>query len=97
MLNNTYKPAPIDTQDIVLSVELSALVEKLAQNVHENWSAARIKDGWSYGPNRDDFAKQNPCLVPYELLPDSEKDYDRKIVSEILKTILKLGFKISRD
>lgn len=93
-MNNTYQPAPINTAEVQLPAEISVLVEMLARNTHENWSAARIKDGWTYGANRDDFAKQTPCLVPYELLPDSEKNYDRAIASEVLKTIFKLGFKI---
>lgn len=93
-MNNTYHPTPIDTTDVCLPAEIFVLVEVLAHNTHENWSAARIKDGWTYGANRDDFSKQTPCLVPYELLPDSEKNYDRAIVAEVLKTIFKLGFKI---
>lgn len=93
-MSNTYQPSPIDTADVRLPAEISALVEALARNTHDNWSAARIKDGWTYGANRDDFSKQTPCLVPYELLPESEKNYDRAIASEILKVIFKLGFKI---
>ena len=93
-MSNTYQPSPIDTADVRLPAEISALVEALARNTHDNWSAARIKDGWTYGANRDDFSQQTPCLVPYELLPESEKNYDRAIASEILKVIFKLGFKI---
>lgn len=93
-MSSTYQPSPIDTADVRLPEEISALVEALARNTHDNWSAARIKDGWTYGANRDDFSKQTPCLVPYELLSDSEKNYDRAIAEEVLKAIFKLGFKI---
>ena len=93
-MRSTYQPSPIDTADVRLPAEIFSMVEALARNTHENWSAARIKEGWTYGANRDDFSKQTPCLVPYELLPDSEKNYDRAIAEEILKVIFKVGFKI---
>lgn len=32
---NTYNPNPIDTSDVVLSDELLALTEKLAENTHD--------------------------------------------------------------
>ena len=44
---------------------------------------------------RDDRLKQTPCLVPYEQLSETEKDYDRNTARETLKLIVKLGFKIS--
>ncbi len=54
----------------------------------------RLSDGWTCGPHRDDAKKQNPCLVPYEELPESEKHYDRLMAMETLKTIVALGFQI---
>ena len=92
-----YKPNPIDTSKIDLSQELQELTELLSKNTHENWAAARIKNGWSYGPRRDDDKKETPCLVPYEDLPDSEKEYDRILTLNLLKVIKKLGFSIVRD
>lgn len=96
MTNSPYTPYPIDTSDVELSEELQQLVEQLARNVHENWALNRLNDGWSYGPKRDDSLKQNPCLVDYNELPDSEKKYDRNTAIETLKTILKLGWKITQ-
>ena len=93
---STYQPHPIDTTDIVLSAEMKALTEQLAQNVHEVWSAGRIADGWRWGEQRDDERKLHPCLVPYDQLPESEKEYDRNTAIQTIKTILKLGYKISK-
>lgn len=89
-----YKPHPIDTTDIELPQELMQLLEQLAENTHEVWSESRIKEGWTYGEKRDDTLKTNPCLVPYEELPDSEKEYDRNTSLETLKLIIKLGYDI---
>lgn len=89
-----YIPQPMDTDDIELPAELQKLSEELARNVHEVWSANRRADGWSYGPVRNDEKKQHPCMVPYDELPEREKDYDRSTSLETLKFILKSGFSI---
>ena len=91
-----YKPAPIDTSDIVLPEDLKALAELIAKNVHEVWANERIKEGWTLGPERDDVKKTTPCLIPYEELPESEKEYDRLTAFETIKLVVKLGYKISK-
>ncbi|MBE8951990.1 MAG: Ryanodine receptor Ryr [Quinella sp. 1Q7] len=91
-----YRPAPIDTADVVLPSEFAELGEQIARNNHEVWAQSRIQDGWTYGERRDDIKKQSPCLVPYEFLPESEKDIDRNTASEVLKVVIKLGFKIAK-
>lgn len=96
MNNKKYFPVPIDTSDVQLSKEMQQLVEQLARNVHDNWAAGRIKEGWTYGPERDDKRKTHPCLVDYDDLPDSEKEYDRTTAVETIKLILKLGWKIEK-
>ncbi|EJX07207.1 RyR domain-containing protein [gut metagenome] len=89
-----YVPCPVDTSQVALSSALDGLVEALAKNVHENWALGRMKEGWTWGPVRNDALKQHPCLVAYEQLPDSEKDYDRATAMETLKLITQLGFEI---
>ena len=96
MNKNNYTPQPIDTKDVVLPEELSELAEMIAKNVHEVWSAGRMKDGWTYGEERNDTELKHLCLVPYEDLTETEKEYDRNTSQETLKLIMKLGFKIMR-
>jgi len=69
-------------------------MERLAENTHDVWAAQRIAEGWTYGPSRDEAAKKHPCLVPYEQLPESEKEYDRRTAAEALKVIVTLGYRI---
>ena len=97
MNKNNYIPRPIDTKGVVLPKELNALAEEIAKNVHEVWSEGRMKDGWTYGEERDDARKHHPCLVPYENLTETEKEYDRNTSQETLKLIIKLGFKIVKE
>lgn len=89
-----YIPHPIDTSDVTLSPDLLSLVEQLAKNVHENWAKERLAEGWVYGPARNDQRKTTPCLIPYDSLPESEKEYDRQTAMETIKLILKLGYRI---
>ena len=96
-MKKNYVPQPIDTSDVRLPEELNELVEKIAKNVHEVWAQSRLQQGWTYGEERNDALKQHPCLVPYEELPEVEKDYDRDTAFGTLKLISKLGFKISKE
>ena len=91
-----YRPIPIDISEIKLSTELIKLTEILSENTHKVWANARIENGWTYGPHRNDDLKETPCLVPYKQLPDSEKEYDRILSINILKVIKKLGFDIQK-
>lgn len=91
-----YKPNPIDTSSVSLPDDILVLSEKIAENVHDIWSAGRIADGWTYGEARNDKIKTTPCLVPYAELPESEKEYDRKTALETLKLIIALGYKIEK-
>lgn len=92
-----YKPHPIDTSNIKLSDDVAELSEMLAKNTHEVWADSRINDGWTYGEERDDVKLTHPCLVPYDELPETEKEYDRNTSQETLKLIIKLGYKIVKE
>ena len=93
-MKKNYTPQPIDTNDIELPEELNGLIEQMSQNVHEVWAKNRMEQGWTYGEERSDQLKQHPCLIPYEDLPEVEKDYDRDTALATLKLILKLGYRI---
>jgi len=92
----SYEPKPIATAAVPLSADLLNLTELLAKNTHEVWAALRRAEGWTHGPKRDDAQKKHPCLIPYEQLPESEKEYDRKAALETLKVILALGYRIEK-
>ncbi|MBQ9812304.1 MAG: hypothetical protein IJM54_03225 [Thermoguttaceae bacterium] len=91
---NQYIPKPVDVSAIVLPKELEALTEKLAENAHEVWAAGRIAQGWTYGEKRDDDEKKHPCLVPYDQLPESEKEYDRNTAMNTLKLVVAYGYDV---
>ncbi len=95
-LVKTYEPNPIDVSHVRLSEEILQLKEVLAKNAHDVWALQRIREGWRYGPQRDDARKEHPSLVPYEDLSESERNYDRMAAMESLKAIAALGYRIEK-
>lgn len=95
-VTDRYVPHPEFLDDILLPDHLNELTERIAENVHEVWSAGRIAEGWTYGKKRDDALKRTPCLVRYADLPESEKEYDRKTALCTLNFIISLGYSIEK-
>ena len=59
-----------------------AQVDALAQLEHDRWWSERRMLGWRAGP-RDDEVGLHPSLVPWEELPEVEREIDRALVREI--------------
>ena len=92
-----YIPEPMDLSSVDLPESLIQLSERIAENVHEVWAKARMDEGWTYGEKRDDIHKKHPCLVPYDELPEEEKEYDRITAMNTIKMVKKLGFRIEKE
>ena len=92
-----YTPEPMDLSSVDLPESLIQLSERIAENVHEVWAKARMDEGWTYGGKRDDIHKNHPCLVPYDELPEEEKEYDRNTAMNTIKMVKKLGFRIEKE
>lgn len=91
-----YRPKPLELADVELSDDLMSLADTMARNVHEQWAATRIEQGWRYGEERSDSRKEHPCLVPYDELDESERVYDRNSAISTLKLITRLGYDITK-
>ena len=94
MEKKTYTPKPVNVDNVVIPAELEELREAIAENIHEVWAAGRIKEGWTYGPERDDKLKKHPDLIPYAELTDGEKQYDRETAMNTIKLVIKLGYNL---
>lgn len=60
-----------------------ALVEPLSALEHDRWMAEKLRAGWIYAPVRDNTKLHHPLLVPYDDLPEREKEKDRDTVRNI--------------
>jgi RyR domain-containing protein len=90
----TYVPRPLNVDHVTLGKDLETLAERLAEHVHDVWAQARLAEGWTYGPRRDDAAKTHPGLVPYADLSEGEKAYDRRSALGTLRAIVALGYRL---
>lgn len=93
---HNYRPKPVDTSMIDLG-PLLHLGDMLARNCHDMWALERLKQGWQYGPTRDDARKRHPNLVPYKLLSVEEQAFDYRSSLETLKTIVFMNYTIVRS
>jgi hypothetical protein len=74
-------------------------IEGLARLEHERWCAERARSGWRLDAaltERDPDRKMTPWLVPYDALPESQKDNDRDAASRVPVTLARAGFRIRR-
>ena len=72
-------------------------VERLARQEHDRWMKERERMGWRYAPVRDNARKSHPSMVPWESLPDSEKEKDRAVVRNLPKLIAAAGLRLKRQ
>ena len=93
---SNYDPHPLNLDDVPIEPELLELREAIAENAHEVWAKTRKDQGWSYGPERDDTKKLHPDMLPYNLLPESEKEYDRLMAINTIKLVKKLGWDLKK-
>ena len=86
-----YNPEPINVDDVSIAEEdLNILAEAIAENLHDVWAKQRMKEGWTYGPERNDSLKQHPDIIPYCSLTEGEKEYDRLMAQHTIKVVQKL-------
>jgi len=92
-----YKPQPIDTSEIKLSSEMLEIIEILTKNTHEVWAEQKIKDGWHYAEKTSDKDMAHSCIKEFEKLSEEEIRYDRNTVTEAIKVLIKMGYKITKE
>ena len=78
-------------QSIVLTDEL---VERLAEAAHDIWRAGKERDGWKYGPVKDETLKTHPWMIEYSdpRLPPQAKEANRVTVRTIPQKLSVAGY-----
>jgi PAS domain S-box-containing protein len=71
-------------------------IELLAINEHERWMKEKLKKGWVYGAKRSDPDRIHDCLVPWDMLIESQKDKDRHTIIVLPGILSKVNLKIIR-
>jgi serine phosphatase RsbU (regulator of sigma subunit) len=63
-------------------------IETMSMVEHIRWSWDKRLNGWAYSNVKDESNKTHPGLIPYNDLPDSEKEKDRELV-RLIPSLLK--------
>ena len=90
----SYDPRPGQLDGVEVPAGIADLVEVIARQVHDVWARGRLDDGWTWGPERNDTTLEHPCLVPYDELPEVEKDFDRRTALATIRAMLAEGYRI---
>jgi hypothetical protein len=68
----------LDFRALVQQLQLKGeVLEKLARAAHEVFCAPLEKDGWKFGPEKNDKTKEHPFLKDFSLLPEEVKEQNR--------------------
>ena len=71
-------------------------LELLAQMEHKRWVEEKLDEGWRYNIAKDPEKKASPYLIPWEELPEVEKDKDREQVRYLPELLSKACYEIYR-
>jgi hypothetical protein len=71
-------------------------VEMLARHEHDRWMKDKQALGWKYGTEINERKRTHNCLVPWEYLPDQQKEKDRDAIRSLPGILLKVRLKIVR-
>jgi hypothetical protein len=69
-------------------------LEFLAEAEHERWMLSKLEDGWTFAPKTEKMKKLHKYLVPWEKLPEEEKEKDRDMVRGIPEILARAGYAI---
>ncbi|MGA7075125.1 MAG: RyR domain-containing protein [Halobacteriota archaeon] len=70
------------------------VLEQLSEAEHERWMRSKLDAGWSYAPETDYAKKVNQCLLPWEKMPEEEKEKDRELVRGIPEILKEAGYTV---
>lgn len=92
-----YGIAPLTDWDAERFEFTAEEVEKMAQMEHQRFVEERLRAGWSYAPGPKDMErKTSPILVPWDELPEAEKEKDRNVVRELPRFLARAGLQVYR-
>jgi voltage-gated potassium channel Kch len=92
----TLVPAPLADPDAPKFAFTDAEVEELARAEHDRWWHDLVRDGWTFGPEKDPERKRHPKLVPWSELTEEDRDKDREPVRALPHMLARVGFEIQR-
>lgn len=72
-------------------------IEIMARMEHERWCLELRREGWAYGPEKDENRKAHPALVPWADLSENEKSKNRDFIRDLPRLLSRAGFQVQRS
>jgi hypothetical protein len=70
-------------------------VERMARLEHERWCQELRENGWTFAPGRKNPAKKtHPALLPWEELPEEEREKNRLAARELPAFLARAGLQV---
>jgi hypothetical protein len=91
-----YRISPLQDWDADKRTFTETEIEKMACLEHNLWRQAKEADGWIYAEQRDDNKRTHPDLVPWDDLPEGEREKNLAVVRQIPALLARIGFQIDR-
>lgn len=87
---------PLTQAPVLHDLDLPAsLLERLAQDEHQRWVREREQDGWKPTRGAKDPAKKlHPLLIPWDDLPEKEKEKDRDVFRALPRMLSLVGYEL---
>lgn len=55
---------------------------------HECWLSHKKKEGWVYGPHKNEVLKTHPCMVPFDELSKEQRTKDILFIAVVRSVLL---------
>jgi len=96
-----YRIAPLqdwDAEKLIFEEDgANDEVTLMAQLEHDHWCREKTSEGWNYGSDKDSDKKTNPSILPWEELPEREKEKNKKFIWDLPRLLARAGFQIERE
>jgi hypothetical protein len=93
-----YRIAPLHDWDVEnLKFKEDKIVNEvalMAQMEHEHWCQEKIAAGWKNGLKKDQKQKTNPSILPWDELPESGKEINKKYIRDLPRLLARAGFQV---
>jgi hypothetical protein len=86
-----FKPVALSIDAVMADPRLRRAVDQVAESIHDAWAATRLSQGWEHGQATDRSEKRHASLVPYDELPEAEKEIDRLVAATVVAKLVQLG------
>jgi len=67
---------------------------QLAEMEHERWMQAKLEAGWGYAAKTNKGEQLHEALLPWDELPEEQREKDRFLVRAIPRILAKSGYTV---